>query len=151
MTAETFPRTGIFGPTLPPRPTTLKRFGPLFIEAANVRRTQATHSIRAFPPWTIQGPAFSGTISQSTTLPTASMEKCLTPFGAKMKKQRRQEKAHHRRFAAACLSAEIKPGEPLPATLSNPNGGPSPWPWSIPRLKGVRSTKKAQQDHIDPL
>ncbi|HKW31406.1 MAG TPA: hypothetical protein VJN92_00260 [Candidatus Acidoferrum sp.] len=54
-------------------------------------------------------------------------------------------------ISTACPSAEVKPGEPLPATLSNPNGGPSPWPWSIPRLKAVRPTKKAQRDHIDPL
>jgi len=53
--------------------------------------------------------------------------------------------------SAACPSAVIKPGEPLPPSLSNPNGGPSPWPWPIPRLKIVRPTKEAQRDHIDPL
>lgn len=53
--------------------------------------------------------------------------------------------------SGACPSAEIKPGEPLPASLSNPTGGPSPWPWPIPRLKSVRPTKEAQRDHIDPL
>jgi len=52
--------------------------------------------------------------------------------------------------SAACPSAEIKPGEPLPPSLSYPNGGPSPWPWPIPRLKTVRPTKEAQRDHIDP-
>lgn len=53
--------------------------------------------------------------------------------------------------SAACPSIEIKPGEPLPSSLSNPQGGPSPWPWAIPRLKSVRPTKKAQRGHIDPL
>ena len=54
-------------------------------------------------------------------------------------------------ISAVCPSAEIKPGEPLPASFSNPNGGPSPWPWAIPRLKSVRPTKEAQRGHIDPL
>ncbi len=53
--------------------------------------------------------------------------------------------------SVACPSAEIKPGKPLPVSLSSPTGGPSPWPWPIPRLKSVRPTKEAQRDHIDPL
>ena len=53
--------------------------------------------------------------------------------------------------STACPSAEIKPGEPMPPSLSYPNGEPSLWPWPIPRLKSVRPTKKAQRDHIDPL
>ncbi len=53
--------------------------------------------------------------------------------------------------SAACPSAEIKPGETLLASRSNPTGGPSPWPWAIPRLKSIRPTKAAQRDHIDPL
>jgi len=53
--------------------------------------------------------------------------------------------------SGACPSAAIKPGEPLPPSLSNPNGGPSPWPWPIPRLKTIRPTKKAQINHIDPF
>lgn len=53
--------------------------------------------------------------------------------------------------SAVCASVDVKPGEPMPATLSNPNGGPSPWPWAIPKLKRVRPTKEAQRDHIDPL
>jgi DNA-binding beta-propeller fold protein YncE len=52
--------------------------------------------------------------------------------------------------STACPSSEIRPGEPLPASASNPNGGPSPWPWAIPRFKKVRPTKEAQRDHIDP-
>lgn len=54
-------------------------------------------------------------------------------------------------ISAACPSAEIKPGEPLPPSVNNPNGGPSPWPWAIPRLKSIRPTKEAQREHIDPL
>jgi DNA-binding beta-propeller fold protein YncE len=53
--------------------------------------------------------------------------------------------------SAACPSAEIKPGDPLPSNVGNPRGGPSPWPWAIPRLKSVRPTKEAQRDHIDPV
>jgi len=53
-------------------------------------------------------------------------------------------------LSTACPSSEIRPGEPLPASASNPNGGPSPWPWAIPRFKNVRPTKEAQRDHIDP-
>jgi hypothetical protein len=54
-------------------------------------------------------------------------------------------------ISAACPSAYIKPGEPLPASASNRNGGPSPWPWAIPRLRSVHPTKEAQRGHIDPL
>lgn len=50
----------------------------------------------------------------------------------------------------ACPTAEIKPGEPLPASPGNPSRGPSPWPWAIPRLESVRPTKEAQRGHIDP-
>lgn len=50
-----------------------------------------------------------------------------------------------------CSSPEIKKGEPLPANVGNPRGGPSPWPWPVPRLKDVSPTKTAQRDHIDPL
>jgi DNA-binding beta-propeller fold protein YncE len=53
--------------------------------------------------------------------------------------------------SAACSSIEIKPGEPLPPSISNPNGGPSPWPWPVPKLKSIRATKKTQREHIDPL
>ena len=34
---------------------------------------------------------------------------------------------------------------------SLPNFLGAKWPWSIPRLKGVRLTKETQRDHIDPL
>jgi hypothetical protein len=39
----------------------------------------------------------------------------------------------------------------LPPNVGNPPGGPSPWPWPVPRLKEIRPTKAAQRDHIDPL
>jgi DNA-binding beta-propeller fold protein YncE len=53
--------------------------------------------------------------------------------------------------SAVCPSAEIKKGEQLPSNVGNPRGGPSPWPWAVPRLKNARPTKGAQRDHIDPL
>ena len=63
----------------------------------------------------------------------------------------RDEKVSSPQISTACPSAEIKPGEPLQPSLSYPTGGPSPWPWAIPRLKIVRPTKEAQRGHIDPL
>lgn len=53
--------------------------------------------------------------------------------------------------SAPCSSSEIKKGERLPADLGNPRGGPSPWPWPVPRVKYVRATKAAQRGHEDPL
>jgi hypothetical protein len=54
-------------------------------------------------------------------------------------------------ISGPCPTAEIKKGDSLPSNVGNPRGGPSPWPWAIPRLKSVRPTKEAQRDHIDPL
>ena len=53
--------------------------------------------------------------------------------------------------AGKCESEEIKKGEGLPANVGDPHGGPSPWPWAVPRLKSVRATKEAQRGHFDPL
>ncbi|HEV2299675.1 MAG TPA: hypothetical protein VGR72_14310 [Candidatus Acidoferrales bacterium] len=53
--------------------------------------------------------------------------------------------------SATCPTKEIKKGDALPPNVGNPPGGPSPWPWAIPRLRDVRATKKAQRDHLDPL
>lgn len=53
--------------------------------------------------------------------------------------------------STACPSAEIKKGDPLPTNVGTPPGGPSPWPWPVPRLKKIGPTKAAQRDHIDPL
>jgi DNA-binding beta-propeller fold protein YncE len=50
-----------------------------------------------------------------------------------------------------CSTKEIKKGDSLPSNVGNPRGGPSPWPWAIPRLKSVEPTKEAQRDHIDRL
>jgi len=52
--------------------------------------------------------------------------------------------------AAICPISEIKKGDPLPANVGNPRGGPSPWPWAIPTMKRTRPTKAAQRDHYDP-
>jgi hypothetical protein len=45
--------------------------------------------------------------------------------------------------------SEIKKGEPLPANVGSPRGGPSPWPWGIPQMKRTRPTKAALRDHYD--
>jgi len=52
--------------------------------------------------------------------------------------------------SAACPVSEIKQGDPLPANVGNPRGGPSPWPWAIPQMKRMRPTKAALRDHYDP-
>ena len=53
--------------------------------------------------------------------------------------------------SATCPVSEIKKGDPLPANVGHPRGGPSPWPWAIPQLKRMRPTKAALRDHYDPL
>jgi hypothetical protein len=53
-------------------------------------------------------------------------------------------------ISASCPVSEIKKGDPLPANVGNPRGGPSPWPWRIPVMKRTRPTKAAQRDHYDP-
>jgi DNA-binding beta-propeller fold protein YncE len=52
--------------------------------------------------------------------------------------------------SATCPVSEIKKGDPLPANVGNPHGGPSPWPWAIPQFKRMRPTKAALRDHYDP-
>jgi DNA-binding beta-propeller fold protein YncE len=52
--------------------------------------------------------------------------------------------------SAACANAVIKKGDPMPANLGNPRGGPSPWPWAIPMFKEVRPEKAALRGHFDP-
>jgi hypothetical protein len=54
-------------------------------------------------------------------------------------------------LAGECASPDIKHGEPLPPNVGNPRGGPSPWPWAVPRIKSMRATKAMQRDHFDPL
>jgi hypothetical protein len=53
--------------------------------------------------------------------------------------------------STACPVAEIKKGDPLPANVGNPRGGPSPWPWAIPQMKRMRPSKAALLGHYDPL
>jgi DNA-binding beta-propeller fold protein YncE len=45
---------------------------------------------------------------------------------------------------------EIKKGEPLPANVGNPKGGPSPWPWPIPIIARNVPTKPELVGHFDP-
>jgi hypothetical protein len=45
---------------------------------------------------------------------------------------------------------EIKKGEPLPANVGNPKGGPSPWPWAIPTVARNVPTKPELVGHFDP-
>src|ERR1700687_5708234 len=52
--------------------------------------------------------------------------------------------------SATCPVPEIRKGEPLPANVGNPRGGPSPWPWPLPQMKRMRPTKAALRDHYDP-
>jgi DNA-binding beta-propeller fold protein YncE len=52
--------------------------------------------------------------------------------------------------SATCPVAEIEKGDPLPANVGNPRGGPSPWPWAVPQVKRMRPTKAALRDHYDP-
>ncbi len=49
-----------------------------------------------------------------------------------------------------CPVVGIKKGEPLPANIGNPRGGPSPWPWAVPQFKRTSPTKAALRDHYDP-
>jgi DNA-binding beta-propeller fold protein YncE len=49
-----------------------------------------------------------------------------------------------------CPVAEIRKGDPLPANVGNPRGGPSPWPWDVPRFNRMRPTKAALREHFDP-
>ena len=44
-------------------------------------------------------------------------------------------------LSTKCAHAQIRKGEPLPANVGDPHGGPSPWPWAIPVLKLVPASK----------
>jgi DNA-binding beta-propeller fold protein YncE len=52
---------------------------------------------------------------------------------------------------AACPRTEVHRGDQLPPNVGDPHGGPSPWPWAVPALKGVKPTKALLRDHFDPL
>ncbi len=49
-----------------------------------------------------------------------------------------------------CSVVSIKKGDPLPDNVGNPRGGPSPYPWDVPRFNRLRPTKAALRDHFDP-
>ena len=48
-----------------------------------------------------------------------------------------------------CPHDAIRKGEPLPAYLGNPPGGPSPYPWPIPLNQGLKVTMRELQEHTD--
>jgi hypothetical protein len=50
---------------------------------------------------------------------------------------------------AECEHDAIRKGEPLPANLGDPKGGPSPYPWPIPLSKRTIVTMRELQDHTD--
>jgi DNA-binding beta-propeller fold protein YncE len=49
----------------------------------------------------------------------------------------------------ACEHDAIRQGEPLPATLGDPKGSASPYPWPIPLSKQTTATMKELKDHTD--
>ena len=51
---------------------------------------------------------------------------------------------------AVCPNVAVRKGDALPATLGNPRGSASPWPWAIPMFKEVRAAKAAIRGHYDP-
>ncbi|HEX6504374.1 MAG TPA: beta-propeller fold lactonase family protein [Terriglobales bacterium] len=50
-----------------------------------------------------------------------------------------------------CPRDAVAQGEPLPANVGMPHGGPSPWPWKVPLVQRLVATKSALRDHFDPL
>ncbi len=51
---------------------------------------------------------------------------------------------------AHCQKEAIKSGEPLPANLGDPKGGPNPFPWEIPNVGESFATKPELVGHFDP-
>ena len=49
-----------------------------------------------------------------------------------------------------CSKTFVHPGEPLPANVGQPHGGPSPWPWLVPIIARDLATKPELRDHFDP-
>jgi hypothetical protein len=52
---------------------------------------------------------------------------------------------------AACEHDAIRQGEPLPATLGDPKGSASPYPWPVPLSKKTIATMKELKEHTDLL
>jgi len=50
----------------------------------------------------------------------------------------------------ACPQTFVHPGEPLPANVGQPHGGPSPWPWAVPAIARDVPTKPELVGHFDP-
>ncbi len=44
----------------------------------------------------------------------------------------------------------INQGEALPANVGDPKGGPSPWPWPVPKFGPGAATKPEIRGHFDP-
>jgi DNA-binding beta-propeller fold protein YncE len=59
---------------------------------------------------------------------------------------------HEKRPArnASCPQDHIDKGEAVPATVGQPHGSASPWPWAVPLLKANKATKAFLRDHFDP-
>jgi len=52
---------------------------------------------------------------------------------------------------ATCPRTHVEQGDPLPPNVGDKNGGPSPFPWTVPLFSGVKPTKAVLRDHFDPL
>jgi DNA-binding beta-propeller fold protein YncE len=48
-----------------------------------------------------------------------------------------------------CEHDAIRQGEPLPSTLGDPKGNPSPYPWPVPLSKRTTATMRELQEHTD--
>ncbi len=49
-----------------------------------------------------------------------------------------------------CRPAFVRHGQPLPANVGDPRGGPSPWPWPIPMIAWDQPTMPQLAGHFDP-
>ena len=49
----------------------------------------------------------------------------------------------------SCEHDAIRKGEPLPAGLGDPKGGPSPYPWPLPLSKQTKATMPELREHTD--
>lgn len=49
----------------------------------------------------------------------------------------------------SCPQKDVKKGEPLPANVGEPRGGPSPWPWPVPVMAANIATKPELLGHFD--